>query len=80
MVVLYELVKDSKKCKKRLQELINLFEPKIRKSLTLTDIREREDLAQELKCKIISGVYSYDLESTPGFWELREKYNTKNLS
>lgn len=80
MAKLYELVKESKKNNKKLQILIDLFEPKIKKSLNLTDVKEKEDLAQELKCKLIICIQTYDIDSTPGFWELREKMNKKIIS
>lgn len=80
MAGLYELVKESKKNNKKLQILIDLFEPKIKRSLNLTDVREKDDLAQELKCKLISCIQTYDIDSTPGFWELREQLNKKNIS
>ncbi|MBA2871545.1 hypothetical protein HNQ85_001815 [Anoxybacillus calidus] len=80
-VMLYELVKESKKNVKALETIINLFEPKLRKSLTLTNYSEREDLAQELKCKLIMYIQGYDVDSTPGFWELKDQIqNRKNAS
>ncbi|WP_100331796.1 helix-turn-helix domain-containing protein [Bacillus xiapuensis] len=72
MSVLYELVKESKENNQALQAVIDLFEPKIKKSLYLTDHKEKEDLAQELKCKLIRSIRTYDMDSTPGFWELKE--------
>lgn len=78
-VMLYELVKESRQNKQALETIINLFEPKLKKSLTLTNYNEREDLEQELKCKLIKCILDYDVESTPGFWELREQIiNKKN--
>lgn len=79
MAALYELVKESKEDIKTLQILIDLFEPKIKSSLRLTDVREKEDLAQELKCKLISCIQTYDIDSTPGFWELRDKMYKENI-
>jgi hypothetical protein len=79
--VLYELVKESKTNEKALETIINLFEPKLRKSLTLTSYSEREDLAQELKCILIMYIKGYDIDSTPGFWELKDQIqNRKNAS
>ncbi|TYR78889.1 hypothetical protein FZC66_17865 [Priestia megaterium] len=75
---LYELVKESKESKKALQVVIDLFEPKIKRSLSLTGYSEKEDLAQELKCKLISCIKTYDVDSTPGFWEMREQIHKKS--
>lgn len=74
---LYELVKDSKENKESLKVLVELFEPKIKKSLTLTNYQEKEDLAQELKCKLISCIQKYDINSTPGFWEMRARFENR---
>jgi hypothetical protein len=79
MAALYELVKESKENNQKLQVLIDLFEPKIKRSLHLTDIREKEDLAQELKCKLISCIQTYDIDSTPGFWDFHQEMK-KNIS
>lgn len=73
MSALYELVKQSKDNGEKLQTVVNLFEPKIKKSLQLTNAKEKEDLSQELKCKLISCIQNYDIDSTPGFWDFKEK-------
>lgn len=75
---LYELVKESKQSNQALQTVIELFEPKIKKSLHLTEHKEKEDLAQELKCKLVSCIQTYDIDATPGFWEMRERIYKKN--
>lgn len=74
MAQLYELVKDSKKNTESMKVLVDLFEPKIKKSLSLTNYQEKEELAQELKCKLISCIQNYDLDATPGFWEMKNQY------
>ncbi|TCT21127.1 helix-turn-helix protein [Melghiribacillus thermohalophilus] len=71
---LYDLAKKSKEDNQALQMLIDLFEPKIKKSLTLTNYTEREDLSQELKYKLVITIKEYDIESTPGFWDLLEQF------
>lgn len=76
---LYEMVKKSKEDNKTLQMLIELFEPKINKALMLTEYKERENLSQEIKFKLIVGIKTYDVESTPGFWELKEKMSEQKI-
>lgn len=77
MQTLYDLVKESKESNCALQEVIDLFEPKIKKSLRLTSSQEKDDLSQELRCKLISCIKTYDLDSTPGFWELKDRISIK---
>ncbi len=80
MSTLYELVKESKNDTKAIEKIIDMFEPKIKKSLHLTKPQEKEDLAQELKCKIVSCILKYDIASTPGFWEMKEILKDKKTS
>lgn len=71
--ILYELVKESKCNTVALETIINLFEPKLKQKLYMTNPNEREDLAQELKIKMIKYITGYDIDSIPGFWEIKEK-------
>jgi DNA-directed RNA polymerase specialized sigma24 family protein len=71
--MLYELLKESKSNNQTLEEIMNLFEPKVKKTLFLTDYGEREDLAQELRYKLIKYIRGYNVDSTPGFWELKDQ-------
>lgn len=71
--MLFDLVKESKSDTKSMQTLIELFEPKLIKSLSHIKHEEREDLAQELKCIMIQYIRKYNVDSTPGFWEMKEK-------
>ncbi|BBW98442.1 helix-turn-helix domain-containing protein [Geobacillus icigianus] len=76
----YELVKESKKDSRALEQIINMFEPKLQKTLSLTKLEEREDLAQELKYRLIMYIKKYDVDSIPGFWELKEQIqNSKKV-
>jgi hypothetical protein len=75
---LYELAKKSKEDEIALQAIINLYEPKLKRTLTLTEYSERENLSQELKYKLIVGIKKYDIDSTPGFWELRDQISKSN--
>jgi phosphotransacetylase len=72
LFALYELVKSSKSDTRSLSTVINLFEPKIKKSLHLTSHKNKEDLLQELNYKLVKIIKSYDVDSTPGFWKMRE--------
>ncbi|MDQ0175291.1 helix-turn-helix domain-containing protein [Bacillus chungangensis] len=78
-IVLYELVKESKESNQALETIINLFEPKLRKTLTLTSYNERDDLAQELKYHLIKAIKGYDVDATPGFWELKAKLEKQKI-
>lgn len=80
MSTLYELVKESREDSYALQEIIDRFEPKIKKSLNLTKYQEKEDLSQELKSKLVSCIQKYDIDSTPGFWELKERIEGRKIS
>lgn len=74
---LYSLVKKSKENAQAMNQLINLFEPKLKKSLLLTKYELREDLEQELKCTLISYVLKYNIDSIPGFWDIKEQIENK---
>jgi hypothetical protein len=58
--------------------LLQMFEPKLRRSLLQTSKQEREDLEQELRIKIMEVIYRYDLESTPGYWEFKNQFEVKS--
>jgi len=51
--------------------LIELFKPKIMRALYQTSLQDRDDLMQELNCKLIVELRKYDLAATPGFWEIQ---------
>jgi hypothetical protein len=57
--------------------LLQMFEPKLRRSLLQTSKQEREDLEQELRIKIMEVIYKYDLDSTPGYWEFKNQFELK---
>lgn len=77
---LYELAKKAKEDNTAMEMIIELFEPKLKKSLVLTEYSEREDLLQELKYKLVISIKSYDIHSTPGFWELKELMAQQELA
>lgn len=78
-IILYDLVKESHQNSKAMQELIDLFEPKLKKSLSLTPYDERDDLAQDLKCALIRYIKRYEVEETPGFWEFKKRLDRKKI-
>jgi len=79
-VTLYDLVQQSKSNEQSMQELLNMFEPKLKKSLILTHFQEREDLSQELRLRLIQYILKYNVESTPGFWDVKERLDKKRIS
>ena len=77
MLKLYELVKEAKDSNFALEQVVSLFEPKLKKSLSLTSLEYREDLAQELKYKLVKYIKDYDVDSTPGFWDFKNQITTQ---
>ncbi|MFD2680920.1 helix-turn-helix domain-containing protein [Bacillus seohaeanensis] len=69
---LYQLMTQEKNRTHNIQLIIELFEPKIRKSFLQTNPLDREDLSQEIKIKLFESIKSYDVNSTPGFFEFKE--------
>lgn len=70
---LYELIISAQAGDSRAIELIiKKMTPKIRKSLYSIDLRNREDLEQEIKLKLIEAIYNYEVKAIPGFWEFVE--------
>lgn len=72
--MLYQLVKESKDNVDSVKQIVDLFEPKVKKCLTYTSMSERENLEQELKYKMIVCIKKYDLTSTPGFFDMMDKF------
>ncbi|NOU53899.1 helix-turn-helix domain-containing protein [Brevibacillus borstelensis] len=50
---------------KAMMEIIQMFEPKIRKSLSGINYDMREDYRQEVYIRIIRAVRKYNLQKTP---------------
>lgn len=76
---LYHLVKQSKQDQQAMEELLGLFEPKLKKSLRLTHYDQREDLSQELMFIFVKYVQKYNLDCIPGFWELKDQIENKAI-
>ncbi|AIM16332.1 MULTISPECIES: hypothetical protein [Neobacillus] len=53
-----------------LEILLQLLEPKIKKSLSQTSYQEREDLEQEIKLKMIEKYHNHKFNEAPKFWDL----------
>jgi hypothetical protein len=72
MNALYDMVKEAKDNSLYEVNVVRTFEPKIRKSLHLTQQENREDLEQELRIKVIGYVRNYSLEDVPGLFDLKK--------
>lgn len=75
---LIALVKKSKYDDKALLTVINYFEPIVKHCLYQTHPHFREDLRQDLLIKLINTIRKYDVNSVPGFWDLKKRYNEQN--
>ncbi|MCL6477428.1 MAG: helix-turn-helix domain-containing protein [Peptococcaceae bacterium] len=53
--------------------ILEMFFPKIKRSLFQTTFKDREDLFQELVLILIENIQKYDFDKTPGFWEFVEQ-------
>jgi hypothetical protein len=73
MGILYDLVKEAQCNTAYETNVIQTFEPKIKKSLYLTRVENRDDLEQELKIKVIRYVRDYSLENIPGLFDLNKQ-------
>ena len=71
------LVKQSRTDNRSLEIVINLFSSKINHSLKQTDKQFREDLSQELKIKLLDYIRNYDVDNTPGYFQMLELLDRK---
>lgn len=80
MCRLYYLIKQAEKNKDltSIEEIIHRFEPKIKSSSKFIQNREREDLEQELKIRIVKAVDKFKTSKTPGFIEFVSKLSEDN--
>ena len=72
MGILYDLVKEAKSNTEYETKVIRSFEPKIKQSLYLTRLENREDLDQELKIRLIRYVRDFSLFNVPGLVDLKK--------
>jgi len=76
MESLFTLVKQSRTDNHSLVKVIDLFSPKIDHSLHQTNQQYREDLAQDLKMKLLVCIRNYDVENIPGYFQMIEFLDT----
>jgi len=72
-----ELIEKSKSDNEAMLRIIELFEPKLYKSLYQTAENNREDLKQDLLIKLMVSVKKYDVDTVPGFWEFKKQLTEK---
>ncbi|MER2007020.1 MAG: hypothetical protein ABS939_06165 [Psychrobacillus sp.] len=72
-----DLVEKSKHDEKALLTLISFFEPKLKICLYQTPPTNREDLQQDLIIKLINTIQNYDVNSVPGFWDLKNHFSNQ---
>lgn len=67
---LYTLVKQARSDNNSLVIILDLFAPKIGRSLLQTKRQEREDLSQELKIKLLDCIRNYEVDNIPGYFQM----------
>lgn len=74
---LYTLVKQSRADNNSLVIVLDLFAPKIYRSLLQTKRQEREDLSQELKMKLLDCIRNYEVDNIPGYFQMIDSLEGK---
>ncbi|MEB2301546.1 helix-turn-helix domain-containing protein [Lysinibacillus xylanilyticus] len=72
---LIALVEKSKHDDTALLTVLNYFEPRLKHCLYQTHPHYREDLRQDLLIKLINTIKKYDVDSVPGFWDMKNLYS-----
>lgn len=67
-------------CRKELELIMENLELKIKKNLKQTEIKERDDLAQEIKIKIIEKMPELLDEKVPSFFEFAIKEISQGIT
>ncbi|MCA1055031.1 hypothetical protein LCM10_08540 [Rossellomorea aquimaris] len=80
MNALYDMVKEAQHNAQYEVNVVRTFEPKIKKSLRLTQLENRDDLEQELKIKLIGYVRDYSLQDVPGLFDLIKENERKRIT
>ena len=57
-------------------EVLEMFEEKIQKILNQTIYKEQDDLAQEIRLKIIEKLNTLEFRDIPGFWNFIENHKS----
>ncbi|WP_163528760.1 helix-turn-helix domain-containing protein [Halobacillus ihumii] len=74
MSEVYELLLRAKEADETaMMELIDKFEPKIKKLSASLPATEREDMEQELKIQMIKSIEKFDIDKLSPFWSCYEK-------
>ncbi|MED4205807.1 helix-turn-helix domain-containing protein [Neobacillus mesonae] len=69
MVNLYDLTQKAKAgSQEAVAKIVEMFEPKVKKSSRFIAADNREDLEQELRLEIVKAVNRFETSSTPTFW------------
>jgi DNA-directed RNA polymerase specialized sigma subunit len=74
---LLTLVKQSKADNNSLVIVLNLFAPKISRSLQQTKRQYREDLSQELQIKLLDCIRNYEVDNIPGYFQMMDLLERK---
>ena len=74
---LYQLAIKSKEDNEAIEKVLNIFKPKIKKTLLQTGSQNRDDLEQELQLKLVNLIKMYDFNQIVGFWGFYEKVTNK---
>ncbi|RBP86542.1 helix-turn-helix protein [Cytobacillus firmus] len=77
---LYTLVKRSKTDVQSMNRVIEMFSPKILSSLNQTNHQDREDLSQEIKMKLLLCIKNFDVENTPGYFQVMEQLKERDVT
>lgn len=77
---LYTLVKRSKTDVQSMNRVIEMFSPKILSSLNQTNHQDREDLSQEIKMKLLLCIKNFDVENTPGYFQMMEQLKERDVA
>ncbi|QED47001.1 helix-turn-helix domain-containing protein [Cytobacillus dafuensis] len=77
---LYTLVKRSKTDVQSMNRVIETFSPKILSSLNQTNHQDREDLSQEIKMKLLLCIKNFDVENTPGYFQMMEQLKERDVA
>ncbi|MGQ7278669.1 helix-turn-helix domain-containing protein [Brevibacillus thermoruber] len=68
-MLLLSLVKQAQNSdEKALIQILEMFEPKIKKTLRMTNRNVRDDIRQEIFFRLIRAIQSYNVDHIPDIW------------
>ncbi|HWJ79936.1 MAG TPA: hypothetical protein VNR61_17885 [Niallia sp.] len=70
---MYSLVREAQGNPAMLEELISIFEPKVKNLMKRVHPNDRQDLSQELRILFLKAAINYDIDSIPGIWEIKKR-------